>query len=286
MQGSPVGLRLIPKLAFGCKGCALHVVQGYIIHSDQTRPCPGLNGHVAQGHTTLHGQAPDGGTRKFNGAARATGGTNLTDNGEGDILGSHTLGEVTVHGHPEVLHFALYQAARGKDVLHFRGANAVGQCPHGAVGRGVGIPTDNGHARQCRALLRPHDVDNALANIIQGNFRNGVGRAVVVQGLQLDAGYIIFHPRQTLGTLVRFCRDVVVRHGDVGADPPGLPTRQPQALEGLGGRHLMEQLPVDIDQRSAVVTGLDQVAAPQFVVKGLAHFYLRNASARESTCTQ
>ena len=142
----------------------------------------------------------------------------------------------------------------------------MGQCPHGAVGRRMGIPTDDGHARQRRALLGSHDMDNALTDIVQGNFGNGVGRAVVVQGLQLDAGYIIFHPRQTLGTLVRFCRDVVVRHGDVGADPPGLPTRQPQALEGLGRRHLMEQLPVDIDQRSAVVTGLDQMAVPQLVI--------------------
>ena len=142
----------------------------------------------------------------------------------------------------------------------------MGQCPHGAVGRRMGIPTDDGHARQRRALLGSHDMDNALTDIVQGNFGNGVGRAVVVQGLQLDAGYIIFHPRQTLGTLVCFGRDIVVRHGDVGADPPGLPTRQPQALEGLGRRHLMEQLPVDIDQRSAVVTGLDQMAVPQLVI--------------------
>jgi hypothetical protein len=49
-------------------------------------------------------------------------------------------------------------------MLDLRGADAEGQRAEGAVGRGVAVAADDGHAGQGEALLRADDVDDALAD--------------------------------------------------------------------------------------------------------------------------
>src|SRR5690625_7770766 len=61
-------------------------------------------------------------------------------------------------------------------MLHFRGANAVGQRAEGPMGGGVGVATDNGHARQRQTQLGTDDVDNALARVIDRSEERRVGK--------------------------------------------------------------------------------------------------------------
>ena len=57
----------------------------------------------------------------------------------------------------------LRQRLGGQHVLDLAGADAERQRPEGAVGRGVAVAADDGHARLGQTLLRADDVDDALA---------------------------------------------------------------------------------------------------------------------------
>ena len=69
--------------------------------------------------------------------------------------------------HQHVLGLLLDQRLGGQHVLDFRGADAVRQRAEGAVGRGVAVAADDGHAGQGKALLGADDVDDALA-LVEG----------------------------------------------------------------------------------------------------------------------
>ena len=56
----------------------------------------------------------------------------------------------------------------GEHVLDLAGADAERERPEGAVGGGVGVAADDGHARLGEALLGADDVDDALAGGAHG----------------------------------------------------------------------------------------------------------------------
>ncbi len=145
----------------------------------------------------------------------------------------------------------------------------MGQGAESTVGRGVGVTTDHGHARQGGALLRADHVDDALAHVVHLEFDNAVFIAVVVEGLHLEAGNLVgdrFDPALAL----RRGRYVVVRGGDVGIDAPWLAPGQTQAFEGLRRGHFVDDVTIDIDQRRTIVALLDQMRIPELVVERLA----------------
>ena len=72
-----------------------------------------------------------------------------------------------------------------------RGADAVRQRPEGAVGRGVAVAADDGHARLGPALLRADDVDDALADVADAVVLDAEVLGVLLQGLDLDAAFLV-----------------------------------------------------------------------------------------------
>ena len=97
--------------------------------------------------------------------------------------------ERAVHLDQHAFHFLLHQALGGEHVLDLRGADAMRQATEGAVGAGMGIAADDGHARQSGALLRSDDVHDALALVQEGEIDLGAELADVgVQGFDLQAG--------------------------------------------------------------------------------------------------
>jgi hypothetical protein len=62
----------------------------------------------------------------------------------------------------------------------------------------------------------------------------------------------------------------MVDGGQVGIDAPWLASRQAQAFERLRRGHFVNDLPVDVNQRRAVVALLHQVRVEQLVIEGLA----------------
>ena len=116
-------------------------------------------------------------------------------------------------------------------MLDLAGADAVGQGPEGAVGGGVAVAADDGHARLGAALLGPDHVDDAVARIAHGEeFDAGVGD-VARQGLQLQPRLVVGDGVDALGLALG--RHIVVgdRQGQVG--PAHRPMAGAQAGEGL-----------------------------------------------------
>ena len=88
-QALPVLDRLVPLFALGCVLAALDVLEGGLVGGDHAGACARLNGHVAHGHTTLHGEGADCGAAVFKHVALTAAGANLRDDGEDDVLGGH-----------------------------------------------------------------------------------------------------------------------------------------------------------------------------------------------------
>ena len=70
--------------------------------------------------------------------------------------------EAAIHVHLEGFRLALQQALRGQHVLHFAGADAEGQRAERAVGGGVAIAADHGHAGLGESQFGADHVDDAL----------------------------------------------------------------------------------------------------------------------------
>ena len=76
------------------------------------------------------------------------------------------IGPLAVDRDAHVLGRLLDQGLGGQHVLDLRRADAEGERPEGAVGRGVGIAAYDGRAGQGEALLGADDVDDALAQVL------------------------------------------------------------------------------------------------------------------------
>ena len=152
-------------------------------------------------------------------------------------------------------------------MLHFTGADAVGETAQGAVGGGVGIAADHRHAGQHRALLRRHHVHDALTHIADTVFGDAELAGVVLQRLHLDARGVVDDVR---GVVERRGRHIVVDGRHRRAGPPRLTTRQAQPLEGLRRGHFVDDLTINVNQRGAVLAFGHEVGVPQLVVECLA----------------
>ena len=143
----------------------------------------------------------------------------------------------------------------------------MGQSPECAVGRGVAVAADDGHARLGTALLRPHDVNDAVARIAHLEDFDPGARHIALQRLELQ-------PRLGIGDMgeaegLTLGRHIVV--GDrQGAIRPTHPTmRRAQAGEGLRRRHLMDEVQVDIEDGLAVGVFGNDVGVPDLFIECL-----------------
>ena len=81
----------------------------------------------------------------------------------------------------------------------------------------MGVTADNGHARQGEALLRPHDMDDALTRVAHAELGDTELDTVAAQGLHLEAGDGV---DDTLMAVLG--GDIVVRYRQIGRRAPGL----------------------------------------------------------------
>ena len=140
----------------------------------------------------------------------------------------------------------------------------MGQAAECTVGGGVGIATNNAHAGQCRALLWPDHMHDALALVLDLELQDAELVAVLIQGFHLNPRYRVNNAFNAPGTVGGGY--VVIRRRQVGVQPPGLTSGQTKALEGLRRGDFVQQMPVDVNQRGAVIPLFDEMVVPQFVV--------------------
>src|SRR5690606_6817304 len=153
-----------PVGAFGSVGATLDVFDGLLVHRDHAYAGTRLDGHVADRHAAFHGQVADRTAGKFQRVAVASGGADLADHGQHDVLGGDAERQLAFDPNLHVLHLLGHQALGGEHVLDFRGTDTVSQRAESAVGGGVRVAAHHSHARQGRALLRANNVDDALTH--------------------------------------------------------------------------------------------------------------------------
>ena len=103
--------------------------------AERSRPMPGVrqararaafDGHITDGHPPFHAQSLDRRTAKFEGMAGTAGGSQMTDDGQHNILGADSRLHLAINPDQHILHFFLNQTLGGQHMLHLRGANAMG----------------------------------------------------------------------------------------------------------------------------------------------------------------
>jgi hypothetical protein len=169
LERLPVSNSLIPSLRaiLGGQGAALEVFKGDVIGSNHASTGTTLNGHVADGHTSLHAQVADDRSTELNDRAGTSSSTDLADGVEDDILGADTGGQLAVDLYPHVLAALGDKALSSKDVLDLTGTDTKGQCTEGAMCRSVAVTAHNGGSGESEALLGTDDMDNSLSLVPQ-----------------------------------------------------------------------------------------------------------------------
>ena len=156
-------MAVVPGLALRRLGAILEIGVGLLVGRDEAGLGAGLDRHVADGHAAFHRQRADRLAGIFQRVAGAAGGADLADDGEDDVLGGDAGRQLAVDDRAHVLRLLLDQRLRGEHVLDFGGADAIGERAERAVRRRMAVAAHERRARQREALLRPDDVDDALA---------------------------------------------------------------------------------------------------------------------------
>ena len=250
----------IPLVRARRHGTAQHISDGGLVGGHQPGPGAALDGHVADRHAPFHGKLTDRLAGVFDDVAGAAGGADPTDDGEDDVLGADPVMGAAGDRDAHVLGRFLDQRLGGENVLDLGGADAEGQRPEGAMGRGVGIAANDGRARLGEALLGADDMDDPLAGIEKRDIGQAEIGGVLFQGLDLDARIVVDDGLVAVGG-----RHVVVGHRQARLRAARLAPGQAQAIKGLGAGHLVHQVAVDIQQAGAVGVLADDVAVPNLV---------------------
>ncbi len=239
----------------------LHIVEGGFVWGHQSCFGAHLNGHVAQGHTTFHAQRLDSISAELNDVTGAACTAGFADNRQHDIFRGDTRRGFPLHFNLHGFGAALLQGLRRQNVFNFRGPNPERQRAKCAVGCGMGVAADDGHAWQGNPLLRPHYVDDTLIGVVQIVQLHAKLVTVLNQLLHLDTRH-----------LAR-CIDVFGLGGNVvihrGKGFTRLTHRalvRAQAVKCLRRGHFMYQMTVDVQQWGFVWCFVDHVRIKQLLI--------------------
>ena len=181
---------------------------------------------------------------------------------ERDVLGGHTRGSVALDGDGHRLRPYLGQRLRRQHVLDLARPDAEGQGAEGAVGRGVAVAADDGHAGLRPPLFGTDDVDDPLVGVTHRVAGDAELGRVGVEHLELLGRDGVGQRLVDVGG-----GHVVVRrgHGQVGT--PHRPARQPYPVEGLGRGHLVHEVEIDEEEIGFSLGRADDVVVPDLLAE-------------------
>jgi hypothetical protein len=195
-------------------------------------------------------------------------GADLRDNGEDEVLGGDARLQLSADLDRHRLERAQRQGLGGQDVLDLTGADAHADGAEGAVGGGVRVTTDDGHAGLAGAELGADGVDDALVGVAHGVQFHAEFGAVLPQCLDLRAGDLVLDLQQ-VAAVDADGGDVVVLGAQGEVRAPDGASRLAQTVEGLGAGHLMDEVEVDVDEVGfPVLPLLHDVVVPDFLGEG------------------
>ena len=184
-------------------------------------------------------------------------GAHLADRAEDQVLGGDAVAELAVVVDPHRLRLGLRQRLGGEHVLDLARADAERERAERAVRGGVRVAADDRHAGLGDAELGPDDVHDPLAVGAERVERDAELVAVGLERLDLAARERVVDlraDRRAVG------RHVVVGGGERAVRAADLAAGEPQALEGLRARDLVDEVEVDVDE-----PGRDLVRGPDLV---------------------
>ena len=169
-------------------------------------------------------------------------------------------GEVAVDGDGHGARRALGQRLGGQHVLHLAGADAEGQRPERAVGRGVAVAADDRQAGLGEAELGADHVDDALVEVAHRVEADAELGAVAGQRLHLPGGDLVGHRLVDVGG-----RNVVVHRGQRQVGPADRAAGQAEPVERLGRRDLVDEVEIDVEEVGFALLVADDVGVPHLL---------------------
>ena len=151
-------------------------------------------------------------------------------------------------------------------MAELRGADAEGERAQAAMGRGVAVAADQRRARQGQALLRPDDMDDAvavLADVEQAHARLG--------GVGAQAAQQRRTRREGLLGAAGPGRDGVVGRGRHQARLGQRIALVHHLAQRPCARQVVQQDAIDVQQHEAAAQVGDDVAVPDLVVQRFGH---------------
>ncbi len=159
----------------------------------------------------------------------------------------------------------MQQALGGEHVPDLRRADAEGQGAESAVGGGMAVAADNGHAGAAEAQFRPDDMNDAPAGTVPAEQFDAEFRAVFFKERHLFARRFAGKGPRTVRCGRQGRRGMVHRGDGALRAPNGEPTF-PQLPKGLRRGYLVDQMQIDIKHgRMLLRLGHHEMAFPHFL---------------------
>ena len=175
------------------------------------------------------------------------------------------VGERALDVDAEGVGLGLGEGLRGEDVLDLGGADAEGERAEGAVGGGVRVAADDGHAGLGEAKLGADDVDDALRGRLHVEELDAEFGAVAAEGFDLAQGGLV-DDVEAVGD--GGGGDVVVYRGDGAVGTADLAVGETEAVECLGRGDLVDELEIDVEERGLACGLGDEMLLPDFFEEG------------------
>ncbi len=265
-EGPPVLDGGVPVGALRRLGTSLDVVEGHLVGRDQAGLGAPLDAHVADRHAGFHRELLDGLAAVLDDVALPAPGAGVRDQRQHQVLGGDAGRQRAVDGDGHRLRLRLHQGLGGEHVLDLGGADAERDRAERAVGRGVGVAADDGHARLGQTELRADDVHDPLLDVAERVQPDPELGGVGAQRVDLGARHRVGDRLVPVEG-----RNVVVlgREGQVGASYGA--SGEPQPFERLRRGDLVDQVQVDEQQVGLTLGAADHVLVPDLLGQGLSH---------------
>src|SRR5882762_9702432 len=264
-----VGLELLPafngflkRFAARDKRTAFEISEGGFIRRDHAGARAAFDGHVADGHASVHGKGANGFAAVFGNVTIAAGDAGFSDNGENEVLGGDAPGALAVDENVESLRARLNETLRREDMFDFAGADAESQGAQRAMRGGVAIAADKGLAGLRDAELGADDVHNALILAVHVEEADAGLSAVFLQGIKLELGIVIEDGQRPV------CgRDGMVHHRKSKIGAADLAAFGTKTGESLGRSAFVYEVAVNVDNRRLAGIFANDVGVPDFLVQ-------------------
>mmetsp|Transcript_27361 Transcript_27361/g.58773 ORF Transcript_27361/g.58773 Transcript_27361/m.58773 type:complete len:430 (+) Transcript_27361:1081-2370(+) len=248
-EGPPVLDGLVPILPLGTHGTSLEVFEGGVVGGDDSRAGSGLDGHVGDGHTGLHGEFFDGLSGEFDGSAGSARRADDSADVEDDVLGGYAGFEGAVDADEHVNGFGLGKGLSRQHMLHLARTNPKRQRPKRPMSRRMTVPANRRTPRQRETLLRSDNMHDPLPLVLHAEIPETEVLHVRLHLHHLGATGRLFDECRNVqqgGAIGR--GDVVIDRGEGAVRATDVAVGETQALEGLGGGHLVNEMTIDVEE--------------------------------------